>query len=198
MQDLYTYFLLGLQHILNAMAIDHLLFILSFVCIYTFANLKHTFYLVTAFTLGHSITLALATMRVITFSQNWIEFLIPCTILFSALSNLTFEKVAPSKEKLSILKYASITFFGLIHGLGFSNYLQSLLGKEQSIVQPLLSFNLGLEVGQIIVLVIILLISSIIVNLFKIKHKSLVLVISGIILGACIPMIIERLSELSV
>lgn len=198
MQDLYTYFLLGLQHILNVMAVDHLLFIFSFVCVYTFASLKQTFYLVTAFTLGHSVTLALATLKILSFPQNWIEFLIPCTILFSALSNLSFEKGTPSKEKLSILKYVSITFFGLIHGLGFSNYLQSLLGQEHSILSPLLSFNLGLEVGQIIVLFFILLILSIVVNVLKIKHKSVVLVISGIIIGACIPMILERLSELSV
>lgn len=192
MQDFITYFSLGLQHILNILAVDHLLFILSFVCIYTFANLKQTFLLVTAFTLGHSITLALATLKLLDFSQDWIEFFIPCTILFSALSNLNFEKVAPSKEKISILKYAGIAFFGLIHGLGFSNYLQSLLGREQSLIGPLLSFNLGLEAGQIVVLTLILLGSSILVNGLKMRHKSLVLVISGIIIGLCIPMIWER------
>jgi hypothetical protein len=192
MQDIFTYFSLGLYHILAITAVDHLLFILSFVCIYTLANLKQTFLLVTAFTLGHSITLALATLQVLNFSQEWIEFLIPCTILASALANLNFEKVLPSKEKVSTFKYAGITFFGLIHGLGFSNYLQSLLGMEQSLIKPLLSFNVGLEVGQIVVLAIILLILSILVNAFKIKHKSLVLVISGIIIGACVPMIVER------
>jgi hypothetical protein len=192
MQDIFTYFSLGLHHILAITAIDHLLFILSFVCIYTLANLKQTFLLVTAFTLGHSITLALATLQVLNFSQDWIEFLIPCTILASALFNLNFEKVIPLKEKISFIKYGGIAFFGLIHGLGFSNYLQCLLGMEKSLLVPLLSFNVGLEVGQIIVLSIILLISSILVNAFKIKHKSLVLVISGIIIGACVPMIVER------
>ncbi|MHA8051062.1 HupE/UreJ family protein [Aquirufa sp. ROCK-SH2] len=196
MQELYTYFLLGLQHILNIMAVDHLLFILSFVCVYTFANLKHTFYLVTAFTLGHSITLALATFKLVNLSQNWIEFLIPCTILLSALANFSFEKVAPSKEKLSLFKYVSITFFGLIHGLGFSNYLQSLLGQEQSIFKALFSFNVGLEIGQIVALSFILLVSSIVVNVLKIKHKSLVLVVSGMIIGLCLPMIFERVMQL--
>lgn len=196
MQDLYSYFLLGLQHILNIMAVDHLLFILSFVCVYTFANLKQTFYLVTAFTLGHSITLALATFKLVNFSQNWIEFLIPCTIILSALSNMSFEKVAPFKEKVSILKFISITFFGLIHGLGFSNYLQSLLGKEQSIVKALFSFNVGLEVGQIIVLISIIFMSSILVNVLKIKHKSLVLVLSGIVIGICLPMLLDRFALL--
>jgi len=198
MQDLYTYFLLGLQHILNVMAVDHLLFILSFACVYTFASLKQTFYLVSAFTIGHSVTLALATLKILTFSQNWIEFLIPCTVLLSALLNLNFEKVALSKERLSIFKYVSITFFGLIHGLGFSNYIQSLLGKEQSIIQPLISFNIGLEVGQIFVVFITLFIMSLIVYFFKVKHKSAVLVISGIIIGACISMFVERLFELYV
>jgi hypothetical protein len=192
MQDILTYFSLGLHHILAITAVDHLLFILSFVCIYTLANLKQTLLLVTAFTLGHSITLALATLHVLNFSQDWIEFLIPCTILASALFNLNFEKVIPSKEKVSSFKYVGIAFFGLIHGLGFSNYLQSLLGMEKSLIEPLLSFNIGIEVGQIIVLAIILLISSILVNAFKIRHKSLVLVVSGIIIGACVPMIVER------
>jgi hypothetical protein len=195
MQEFYTYFTLGLQHILNLEAIDHLLFILSFVCIYTFANLKHTFYLVTAFTIGHSVTLAIATFKVLSFSQYWIEFLIPCTILFSALSNLNFEKLSPSKEKVSVLKYLIICIFGFIHGLGFSNYLQGLLGKEQNLIVPLFSFNIGLEVGQLVVLTIILFVLSFIVNGFRIKQKSIVLVISGIIIGFCIPMILERVLQ---
>lgn len=187
-----SYLVLGFQHIINLQALDHLLFILSITCMYKFYNFKKLLYLITAFTLGHSLTLALATLKWIEFSQNWIEFLIPCTILFSALFNLNFKETQIRSAKLPTYKFILVGIFGLIHGLGFSNYLQSLLGNESSILSPLFAFNIGLELAQIIVVFSILIFSSILIELFKIKLTYFVLVVSGIIIGLSLPMVLER------
>jgi hypothetical protein len=164
-----SYLVLGFQHILNTQALDHLLFILSITCIHKFNDAKKLLLLITAFTLGHSLTLALATLKWIEFSQNWIEFLIPCTILFSAFANLNFKETKIKSTKLPRKKFILVGVFGLIHGLGFSNYLQSLLGQESSILSPLFAFNIGLELAQIIVVASILFFSNILIELFKIK-----------------------------
>jgi hypothetical protein len=177
---------------MNLQALDHLLFILSIACIYKFYDAKKLFYLITAFTLGHSLTLALATLHWINFSQNWIEFLIPCTILCSAISNLNFNEATITSRKSPLYKFILVSVFGLIHGLGFSNYLQSLLGQENSIITPLFAFNIGLELAQIIIVLSILLTSSILIELLKTKLRYFVLVVSGIIIGLSLPMIFER------
>ena len=192
MSTFISYLVLGFQHIMNIQALDHLLFILSITCMYKFYDAKKLLLLITAFTLGHSLTLALATLKWIVFSQNWVEFLIPCTILFSALSNLNFKETKIRSTKLPTHKFIIVGVFGLIHGLGFSNYLQSLLGKEISILSPLFAFNIGLELAQIIVVLSILFISSLLIELFKFKLTYFVLVISGIIIGLSLPMVIER------
>jgi hydrogenase/urease accessory protein HupE len=179
-----VYFILGLEHILNWAALDHLLFILTLTCVYVYSDYKKILWLVTAFTLGHSVTLALATLQVIQVNMAWVEFLIPCTILLSAISNLT--KI---KKKY---KYVVVAVFGLIHGLGFSNYLQSLLGAESSLFIPLLAFNIGLEVGQIAVVSLILVSSVVSLHVFQWKQKPYIKVISGITIGLVLPMISER------
>ncbi|MCX6193975.1 MAG: HupE/UreJ family protein [Cytophagales bacterium] len=184
MSNFSVYFLLGLEHILNWAALDHLLFILSLACIYVYSDYKKVLWLITAFTIGHSITLALATLHIIEVNNTWVEFLIPCTILLSAIYNLT-----KTKKRY---KYGVVAFFGLIHGLGFSNYLQSLLGAESSLFTPLLGFNLGLELGQICVVAIVLLASFISFYVFHWKQKSYIKVLSGITIGLVLPMILER------
>lgn len=191
MSNFQTYLLLGFQHILNWQALDHLLFILAITCIFTWSDIKHLLWLVTAFTLGHSITLALATIGWITVNVSWIEFLIPCTIMLSALINLTFKD--SKRQNSSKLPYYTVLFFGLIHGLGFSNYLQSLLGKEASIFTPLLAFNMGLELGQLIVVSAVLLVTTAVMAFSRIKRIHYVYVISGIIIGVVIPMLLERI-----
>ena len=184
MSNFSVYFILGLEHILNWAALDHLLFILSLTCVYVYSDYKKILWLVTAFTLGHSITLALATLQVIQVNVAWVEFLIPCTILLSAISNLT-----KMKKKY---KYVVVAVFGLIHGLGFSNYLQSLLGAESSLFTPLLAFNIGLEIGQIAVVSLILVSSVVSLHVFHWKQKPYIKVVSGITIGLVLPMIIER------
>jgi len=176
---------------MNWQALDHVLFILAISCIFSWKDVKLLLWLVTAFTVGHSITLALATLGLISVDVSWIEFLIPCTILITALQNLRFREM--KKRRTSALPYFTVLFFGLIHGLGFSNYLQSLLGKESSITLPLLAFNLGLEFGQIIIVSLVLLLTSAILYLTNVKRKHYVWVMSGIIIGLVLPMLIERI-----
>lgn len=192
MNSFTSYFILGLQHILNIQAIDHLLFILSITCVYRIFDIKKLLYLITAFTLGHSVTLGLATLKWISANPTWIEFLIPCTILFSAIGNLYFKENKLKQKTLPWGNYALVAGFGLIHGLGFSNYLQSLLGKEQSLLAPLFAFNIGLEIGQIFVVATILAISTFLLEVLKSKLLHYVLVISGLIIGLVLPMILER------
>lgn len=187
MSTFQTYLLLGLQHILNWQALDHLLFILAITCVYTLHDLKRLFYLISAFTLGHSLTLVLATLRIVEFDASWIEWLIPCTIFISALNNLRFEEGQKPTNA-----FWMVSTFGLIHGLGFSNYLQSLLGKESSIISPLFAFNVGLELGQMVVVSLVLGLGTLLAHLLPIRQKTYVRILSGIIIGFVIPMLLNR------
>ncbi|MFZ9234974.1 MAG: HupE/UreJ family protein [Algoriphagus sp.] len=182
------YFKLGLQHILDLQGFDHILFILSLCAVYVARDWAKILLLVTSFTLGHSLTLALATFEVVQIRSEIIEFLIPVTIAFTAL--LTLIKPKPNSGKGIQLNYLLALFFGLIHGLGFSNYLRSLLGKEASIWQPLLAFNVGLEVGQIVIVAGFLLITSL-VHLAGMNRKEWTLILSAFILGVACMMLLE-------
>jgi len=181
------YFKLGLQHILDLQGFDHILFILALCAVYVARDWVKILLLVTAFTLGHSLTLALATFEVVQIRSEVIEFLIPVTIALTAL--ITLIKPKPNSGKGIQLNYLLALFFGLIHGMGFSNYLRSLLGKEASIWQPLLAFNVGLEIGQIVIVAAFLLITSL-VHLAGMNRKEWTLMVSAFILGvACMLML---------
>lgn len=187
MSSFQLYFKLGWQHILDIQGFDHILFVLALCALYVFRDWKKILILVTAFTIGHSLTLALATFNVIQIRSDIIEFLIPVTIALTALATLF--KPKPNTGKGIQLNYLFAVFFGLIHGLGFSNYLKELLGKETSIWQPLLAFNIGLEVGQIIIVAAFLLATSL-VNLAGVNRKEWTLVVSAFVLGiACMLML---------
>jgi hypothetical protein len=187
MSSFQLYFKLGLQHILDIQGFDHILFILALCAVYVVRDWKKILILITAFTIGHSLTLALATFNVIQIRSEIIEFLIPVTIAFTALTTLF--KPKPSTGRGIQLNYLFAAFFGLIHGLGFSNYLKALLGKETSIWQPLLSFNIGLEVGQIVIVAAYLLLTTL-VNLAGVNRKEWTLVVSAFVLGvACMLML---------
>lgn len=150
MSEFAFYFDLGLDHILDLRAYDHIAFIIAFAAIYQLSDWKKVLILVTAFTIGHSITLALATLKLISVNSDLVEFLIPVTILITAISNLFTDEKEIHNKKIN-LNYLLAGVFGLIHGLGFSNYLQAILGKDESIISQLLAFNVGLEGGQIII-----------------------------------------------
>lgn len=190
MTDFLFYLQLGWEHIISIDALDHQLFILALVAIFSFQDLKKVLILVTAFTLGHSFTLALSAFDIIRFPSNWVEFLIPCTIVFTALDNLIFSK---NEDKLIKLNYFLALIFGLIHGIGFANSVRMMLAKEQSIVIPLLGFNVGLEIGQIAVVIIVLSIFYILSTFLKLKKKHWVMLVSAPILIFSIKMALERI-----
>src|SRR3984957_19452961 len=146
MSDFVFYFGLGWHHIISLDALDHQLFILALAAVYTFKNIKRVLILVTAFTLGHSLTLALSVLDIIRFSSKWVEFLIPCTIFITALNNI-FQ--IDSKGKSARINYYLALCFGLIHGMGFANAIRIMLAKDQTIGWGLFGFNVGLEAGQI-------------------------------------------------
>ena len=157
------YLQLGIDHILDPTGLDHVYFIVSFCLMYTIKDLRKIAGLITAFTVGHSITLALAALDKIYVSQHIIELLIPITILISCIHNywtLSREKKNDGKEPKAYFAYLMIVFFGLIHGLGFSNFLSAMLFEGESIVTPLLGFNIGIEIAQLIIVFVVLLILS--------------------------------------
>ncbi|NME70804.1 HupE/UreJ family protein [Flammeovirga aprica] len=185
MESFGLYLQLGLEHITDVNGYDHILFILALMASFNSNYLKQILILVTAFTLGHSVTLALSTLDIVSIDPDLIETLIPVTIIIVCISNLFNlgkEKGKSSyfKEKKPIKRYfAEATIFGLIHGLGFSNYLKSLLGSEEQIWEPLLAFNVGLEIGQLIIVFICLLLNAIMLRLTMWHQRDWNLFLSG-------------------
>lgn len=182
------YFRLGVTHILDIAGADHILFIIALCAVYTIADWRKILILVTSFTIGHSITLALSTLSVIKTDSSWVEFLIPVTIFITAAANIF--KPTSGKNKVHI-NYIMGLVFGLIHGLGFSNYLRSLLGKESSIIEPLFAFNVGLEAGQIIIVAAFLAATALLQKAFHIKQREISLVVSSVVLGVSAMLILN-------
>jgi hypothetical protein len=153
---------LGKDHILDIKGVDHILFIATLCSLYFIKDWRKILWLVTAFTLGHCITLALSSMRIVHISPSMVEILIPVTIIISAAYNIYIVEWSLS-EKLSITKHYILTFmFGLIHGLGFSNSFKEMFSPDESIFMPLLGFNIGVELGQLIIVGILLLVGYLI------------------------------------
>jgi hypothetical protein len=171
---------LGIDHIADFKGYDHILFIVTLCAVYQYTQWKNILVLVTAFTVGHSTTLVLATLRIVTVRSSLIEFLIPLTIFITGLSNLISNHELVS-EGLQKMKYGASMFFGLIHGLGFSSYLRSLLGRESDIVLPLFAFNVGIEAGQLIIVSCIFMLTFLFVNIIHLKRKiwNIVLSLAG-------------------
>ncbi|GAA3940191.1 HupE/UreJ family protein [Chitinophaga oryziterrae] len=193
MAEFVMYFEMGWQHIVAWDGYDHILFIIALCAIYVMEDWKKVLVLVTAFTIGHSVTLALSVTNILHIPTKTIEFLIPVTIFITAFSNVVRKQAIPEKIQLN---YFFALFFGLIHGLGFSSYLKSLLGTQTNIVAPLLAFNLGLEFGQMLVVMGILLFTGIIVNITGVKRREWNIFLSAAIFGIAVMLSIERLKDL--
>ena len=182
--DFLFYFKLGWSHIVSIDALDHQLFILALVAVYTSKNIKQVLILVTAFTIGHSLTLLLSVLDIIRFASAWIEFLIPCTIVITALANL-FKKTSSN--------YFLALIFGLIHGMGFANSIRMMLAKDQNIGWGLFGFNVGLEVGQIFFVIIILCVTWLCLSIFRIKRRDWVIFISAAVFSLALQMALQRI-----
>lgn len=190
MQDFLLYLNLGWEHIISLDALDHQLFVLALVAVYTLQDLKKILILVTAFTIGHSITLALSSMGWLTVPTVWVEFLIPLTITLTALDNILMRN---RQKQLMTLNYYLALFFGLIHGMGFANTARMMLAKEQSLFVPLLGFNIGLELGQLVVVAVFLVLIFIMLNLFRVNRKDWILFVSSAVFALALQMTLERL-----
>jgi hypothetical protein len=191
MGDFNLYFRLGTQHILTWEAMDHILFVSALCLRYLLKDWKKVVVLVTAFTIGHSITLALSALELVHFPAKWIEFFIPLTIVATAINNLLQKETQVNHPGKLPLIYFFALFFGLIHGLAYANTFLSLEGKE-GLVLHLFSFNLGIEAAQLLVVAIVLAISFIFVQLLKLPRLLWMRIASAIILLASIKMAIER------
>ncbi len=191
MNNFQIYFALGYHHIVNWGSLDHILFMVALALRYQFADWKKLLVLVTAFTIGHTITLALAVFNLVHFPNKWIEFLIPVTIVITALSNCFVKKFSYKSRFPAIYFFA--LFFGLVHGLGFSNDLRSVIGNGSGVVVKLLAANIGIEMAQIMFVMILLIINLICLNIFKFNRREYILLISGGIFGVSLQMALTRL-----
>lgn len=182
MQDFTIYFKLGTDHILTLDALDHILFVTALCLRYLWRDWRKVVVLVTAFTIGHSLTLALSALGYIKVNSSWIEFLIPLTIAATCINNI-YQRNSEQKKWVSLI-YLLALFFGLIHGLAFAGTLLSMEGKE-GLIPHLLAFNLGIEAAQLLIVLVILLISYLAVQQLKLSRtvwlrgaSALILVIS--------------------
>jgi ABC-type antimicrobial peptide transport system permease subunit len=190
MGDFGFYLREGFYHITDWKGYDHILFVMALCLPYFMKDWKQVLILITAFTIGHSLTLALSIFNKILIPSTWIEFLIPITIIITALENLFRNNTQPKHVRF---RYVAALLFGLIHGLGFSNYLRSMMGKSENIITQLLAFNIGLELGQLLIVLAVLMVSFIFVRLLNIKQREWTLFVSGGIFGISFIMALERL-----
>lgn len=190
MNDFLFYLKLGWEHIISWDALDHQLFILALVVAYTFKDIKQLAILITAFTVGHSITLALSVLDVYRMPANLVEFLIPLTIVITALDNILLKNQTKS---LMTVNYFLALGFGLIHGLGFANIARMSMAKEQNIAVPLLGFNIGLEFGQIVVVAVFMVLSYIFTTILRASKRDWILFVSACVFALAMQMVLQRI-----
>lgn len=190
MQNLWFYIKLGLNHVLDFSAYDHILFLAALALPFTFKNWKKVVVLATVFTIAHCLSLALSTYDVLIMNVELIEFLIPVTIIITAIFNF-FYMNARAEDKSLLLHILATTFFGLIHGFGFSNYFRMLVAEEDDKLFPLLGFATGIEISQMLIVLSVLMLACIVLSLLKIKQLHFVVISSILIILVTIPMLIR-------
>ena len=191
MSEFWIYFQIGLKHVLDIHAYDHVLFLIALAVPFSFADWKRVVLLVTLFTIGHTMALMLSVFEIVTIKVNVVELLIPITILITALYNLFTAGKSSKRDSINLVFFITL-FFGIIHGLGFSNYFKSILGgSASSKILPLSEFALGIEAAQIVVVFVVLVISYIIQTVFRFSKRDWTLVMSAFVIGVVIPMIID-------
>ena len=192
MSEFWVYFQIGLHHVLDIQAYDHVLFMMALVLPFTFKDWKRLLFSVTLFTIGHTAALLLSVYEILVIKASIVELLIPITILITAIFNLFTIGKTNKKENLNLIFLITL-FFGIIHGLGFSNYFKTLLGgSSNSKLIPLLEFALGIEGAQITVVLAMLIVAYIVQSLFKFSRRDWILVGSAFIIGVVVPMILEN------
>lgn len=185
------YLKLGFEHISNLAGYDHILFLVVLCAVYRIQQWRNILILVTAFTIGHSVTLALVSLNILSISSSIIKFLIPATIFLTALHNVIGPKPTEKTSRMS-RNYAMALFFGFIHGMDFSNYFKALIMDPSDIVVPLLGFNIGIELGQLLVVFVIVGIAFLFLNVIKVKHRDWNVFISGAAAGMALISMFEN------
>lgn len=190
MNDFLFYLNLGWEHIISLDALDHQLFVLVLVAVFALKDWENILWIITAFTIGHSVTLALSVFDIVRAPAKWVEFLIPLTIVVTALDNILMRN---RQKNLMKMNFYLALFFGLIHGMGFANTARMMIANEQHIFLPLLGFNIGLELGQIAVVAVILVVQYLMLTLFKVNRKDWLLFISSGVFALSLKMTLERI-----
>ncbi|GAA4276791.1 HupE/UreJ family protein [Aquimarina mytili] len=191
MSEFWLYVKLGFGHVLDWNAYDHILFLVVLTVGYTLDNWKRILWLVTLFTVGHTISLFLAAYNVVSVNSKLVEFLIPLTILATAIFNVLTGKSGSKTSKIGVL-YGATIFFGLIHGLGFSSYFRAISSNVSSKILPLIEFALGIEISQIIVVLIVVLVSFVAQTFLRFSKRDWILIVSSIVIGMVIPMLMAN------
>ena len=192
MSEFWVYFQIGLHHVLDIQAYDHVLFLMALVIPFTFKDWQRILLSVTIFTLGHTAALVLSVYHIVVVKANLVEFLIPITILLTAIYNLITVGKSTKKDRINWVFMITL-FFGVIHGLGFSNYFNTLLGgTSSSKLLPLLEFALGIECAQMAVVIAVLVVAYLVQSVFKFSRRDWILVGSAFVIGVVMPMIIEN------
>lgn len=191
MSDFWVYFQIGLKHVLDINAYDHVLFLIALTVPFSFKDWKQVLLLVTVFTVGHTLALFMSVFGLVIINSNLVEFLIPITIVITAIYHLFTAGKPKRNESFGITGFITL-FFGIIHGLGFSNYFKSILpGDASDKVLPLLEFALGIEAAQLIVVMVVLIVSYVVQTFFRFSKRDFALVMSAFVIGVVLPMIIE-------
>src|SRR3970282_94213 len=190
MSQFWIYFQIGFKHVLDVHSYDHVLFLIALAIPLSFKDWKRIVLLVSLFTIGHTMALLLSVFGIIAIKVSVVELLIPITILITALYNLFTAGKSNRKEGLNLIFFITL-FFGIIHGLGFSNYFKSILGGSAlSQLLPLSEFALGIEAAQIVVVFIVLILSYIVQTVYRFSKRDWALVFSAFVIGVVLPMII--------
>jgi hypothetical protein len=189
-KDFIFYFLEGWKHIMSWDATDHLLFIAALSIIHSIREWQKVLVLITSFTIGHAFTLYLSAFDLVRFPVEVVEFVIPCTIVVTAIFNLVTKGGHHRQSKN--FQYPLALLFGLVHGMGYANYIRMMLSKDQHFVLGLFSFNVGLEIGQIFVVLVILVMSWSLTRIHRDAQKTLVLFSSLLIAVFSLYLAIER------
>ncbi|HEY0356369.1 MAG TPA: HupE/UreJ family protein [Flavisolibacter sp.] len=190
MQDFGFYFRFGWDHIIDNGALDHIFFIAALAAIYMLKDWKQVLILVTAFTVGHAITMILSSKNMVDINSEWVEFLIPCTIMVTGITNL-FQKTFT--HRAIRINYFLALFFGLIHGLAYANLIKFMITDDQSFIWTWFSFSVGLEAGQILVVFLILLLAQLFVAVLKINRRYWVMIVSIPVIAFALKMALERI-----
>lgn len=194
MSEFLSFAKLGFHHIADPKAFDHLLFVVTLCAVYRWSDWRKLLVLITAFTIGHSLTLVLAGLHILQVPSDLVEFLIPVTIVLTSLHNITVKKSDEGTFSRSVsTNYLLALFFGLIHGMGFANYFGALMGEAGNIVLPLFAFNVGIEVGQLMIVAVFFGLYFLLAQWLKFAHRDWNLYVSGLGGGGALVLILQNL-----